>query len=289
MPYNFLIGNRKSNLSPDPSVERKPYTETLRKGLTMDPKAMFLSSPAISTFSEASNQTTTPTGSGNLLFYVLSFNDPYFDYNSLTAWNSVFNLPTNGTPFTEVNVIDYGGGSFYEVSLTGGYNITLQNTFQSLGSLTAEISGTAISNIAGQFYDSTTNDVTSISFPNLLTIADSSFESANYLQTINFPNLTTVGDSAFKFSFALTSADFPNATSIGTQCFYGCQSMQTVYLPSCVSMGLDPIDDSVFQGVFSGIALARFNVALQTINGGSPHESIVWLQNARPICAIQYV
>jgi uncharacterized protein (TIGR02145 family) len=49
MAYNFIEGQRRSNLSQDPSKEKVNYQESLRTKLTMDPKAMFLQTPPIST------------------------------------------------------------------------------------------------------------------------------------------------------------------------------------------------------------------------------------------------
>jgi hypothetical protein len=45
MPYDFLLGNKRSILSPDPVKKQSLYTEVNRNKLTIDPKALFLHEP----------------------------------------------------------------------------------------------------------------------------------------------------------------------------------------------------------------------------------------------------
>jgi len=97
MPYDFLIGN-KSNLSPDPSNKPLNYQESLRKKLTMDPKAMFIASPP-----------TTGIGEKEGEYYI--------DLPSITIGNQIWtsqNLDIttlyDGTQIIDAGSISAGGG-----------------------------------------------------------------------------------------------------------------------------------------------------------------------------------
>jgi len=64
MPYDFLIGGKKSSLSPDASKKKELYTAANRNKLTMDPKAIFIASPP-------TPHTETISGTTNTIPYCL--------------------------------------------------------------------------------------------------------------------------------------------------------------------------------------------------------------------------
>lgn len=80
MPYNFLIGN-KSNYSEDPSKKKQTYQESMRTKLVMDPKAMFISSPPVSTADiKITRILLTITG--------ITYSNKPFDGNTQGSWSN---------------------------------------------------------------------------------------------------------------------------------------------------------------------------------------------------------
>ena len=99
-----------------------------------------------------------------------------------------------------------------------------------------------------------TNNLTSVNFPNVLTIGKEALaynesltsitmplltdagEAAfleNYILTsINLPSLKNIGLMGFMNCFALESAEFASLTDIPTQCFFDCESLTSLTLSS---------------------------------------------------------
>ena len=108
---------------------------------------------------------------------------------SLEAWNTMFNLPTNGTAFTnyiEVNNI---------CKLYGGANIILEDYMLSSNNYLISI-----------------NDNTGV----IIQLNSESFISCDNLTFVNFPAVTTIGNYCFDSCVSLTSILLPNITSLGT-------------------------------------------------------------------------
>jgi len=130
MPYDFLIGN-KSNYSEDPSKRKQTYRESLRTKLTMDPKAMFLNQPAVSTGDIPVYDHPTPIISldANVNYRVTDL--PI----SIQRHDSVANLVTtdgwrNKVDIQNPNLYDNGNGAFidigsYTLSSDGGGSVYL--------------------------------------------------------------------------------------------------------------------------------------------------------------------
>jgi|694.fasta_scaffold02191_2 hypothetical protein len=193
------------------------------------------------------------------------------DPNNISDWNTFFDLPTNGNPFTSVNIIgnevSLFGGS--EITLIDGlftyYNhltkvedsgsvITIMGTFEECGALT-EVSFNGCTQVLigdanyGSFGYSTVvtanfpvctymesafydSNLVSIFAPLLATAGDGCFEYCDSLTTIDLPQLTTAGFGCFKYCDSLTTIDLPQLTTAGDYCFTYCTSLTTINLPS---------------------------------------------------------
>ena len=230
------------------------------------------------------------------------------DSSSVADWNTFFDLPTYGNPFTSVEVVGNEvrlfGGSNINVKpglMYGGYgdNQILIEINDEVGCITS-VGGDAFSYIdtlttvnlpaCTILYgpdDSPENDVgafgwceslASLSIPNLVTIGDSSLENCNLLTSIDFPLVTTVGNSGIAYCDNLTSINLPLATSIGNFCFSGNVALTTINIPSCQNLGSTVGDDNVFNGINGNNITLTVPSALMTANAGNPDGDIVYLQ-----------
>jgi hypothetical protein len=209
-------------------------------------------------------QTPTPTEIQPIL--KLTFNDIsnanalVGDASSVVDWNTFFDLPTYGNPFTSVNIVGN------EVRLIGGSDITIkENTFisnnniikviDSVGCVTSiytdsfsycenitEISFPECLDItgggyfdAGAFYGLLS--LTSIYFPKLISIDNQCFSNCTSLTTINLPNLTIAGENSFSNCISLTTINLPNLITAGLSCFLDCVSLTSISLPAIIIVG----------------------------------------------------
>lgn len=100
------------------------------------------------------------------------------DASSVTDWNTFFDLPAFGNPFTSVSIVGN------EVNLIGGSGITIKSTL----------------------FDSNNNLISIIDNSNcIIASGENSFSRALNLTTVDLPSLLFAGE----YSFAIT----PNVTS----------------------------------------------------------------------------
>jgi hypothetical protein len=240
------------------------------------------------------------------------------DSSNVDDWNTFFGLPTNGNPFTSVEVVGN------EVRLIGGSNITLKNSlfgslerafslleFNDEGSIVtgeddvfgAEINGCPnltyvnlpqLTTAGYAFFFSCFNLVT-INVPSLITAGNSCFTFCSLLTTINAPLLTTAGFQCFTGCTSLTTIDLPSLTAAGDVCFAFCTSLTTLNLPLCTALGSGTFvglssaaDNGVFGDIVGNTITATFNSALATNNGGLPDGDIQYLQSNNTV-TITYV
>ncbi len=181
-------------------------------------------------------------------------NVPVASAASVSDWNTFFDLPTNGTPFTSVVV----NGN--EVRLFGGAGITLADQLfdqpDLAGTHLIEVHDDAGCVIAGG-YDSFGADnnsgcpnLTTAIFPAMVTTGDICFSTnGSSLVTVYFPVLTTAGGGCFQycpfinpnfpmlssilgggvFSDCLNITDsfsiLSTITDVGNNCFYNCTGL----------------------------------------------------------------
>jgi hypothetical protein len=154
------------------------------------------------------------------------------DSSNVSDWNTFFDLPTFGTEFTSVEIVDN------EVRLFGGSDIIMRESLfsnntniiqfiDSIGSLTT----------AGDYCFSSCSSLTTVDLLSLTTAGNNCFFSCSSLTTIDLPSLTSAGDSCFSECSSLTTIDLPSLTTAGNNCFTGCSSLTTVDLPSLTSAG----------------------------------------------------
>ena len=170
---------------------------------------------------------------------------PVADPADVTQWNTFFDLPANGTPFTSVIVgvvfiPDYG----YEVQLWGGAGITTKDSLFDTDNagvyLTSIIDDAEC--IVATGYDSFGDDqdggcyrLLTVSLPALVTAGTQSFYNALLVTSFNLPAMTTAMTYSFSGCSAVTSFSFPALVTAGVNVFRGCIGVTSFNLPSLTS------------------------------------------------------
>lgn len=234
-------------------------------------------------------------------------NVPVTDPYSVADWNDFFALPTNGTPFTAVDVIGntvylYGGGNMTIrnslfvglplVSISDGkvdiddnvicpgivINIA-QSAFNECHTLETVSLPSALSTNAFSF--SNCENLNDIFLPSLQYVGIACFEDCVSLSEIDLPSVITVGQGAFAnvgFIFGGT-INLPLATTIGSIAFSSsiAGGNFTLNIPSCTALGPTVGNDSVFINISLCAIALTIPVALMTCNSGSPDGDIQYL------------
>lgn len=178
-------------------------------------------------------------------------NVPVGDAANISDWNTFFDLPTNGTPFTSVAVLGN------EVQLFGGIGITIKTSL----------------------FDNNQNIISVIdSAGSVTTLNSGCFYSCYLLTAVNFPNVTTGQHECFYDSTSLTIINLPAIQTIDYSFLEGCTSLTTVYLPACVDLGGTVGDNNVFSNIIGNTITLTVPTALMTCDSGSPDGDIVYLQ-----------
>jgi len=222
------------------------------------------------------------------------------DASDVNDWNTFFDLPTFGTPFTSVEL---DGNN---VKLFGGSGIIVKpNLFDEKGESLLLINdqigcieevgenafGFFITSGCGLLETVILNSVTSISnyaflqCASLLNLEMSSLEligesALAYLlsiETILLPNVTSVGPAAFIGNDALLSIIAPQLQDVSDSTFSGCVSLISIEIPSCISLGSTIGDNSVFFEISGQTISLTIPSALMTVNGGNPDGDIQYL------------
>ena len=260
-------------------------------------------------FIEIKQYPSTPIPSGLKLTFnsISNANSLVGGADNVENWNTFFDLPTNGTPFTGVTL--YGRN----VYLYGGENINIKpNLFNenhniikvddevgcvvyvddsafydcysilsiNLPSVTGisnysfyyciSMTGITMPNLieAGASAFESCNELTKIDFPNLISLGDYSFYDCNSIVEFNLPNLLIAGIDCFDYCYAATGFTFPNMIYAGSSCFYDCEGSTIFDLPSLTGCG-----DSCFS---SCISATTFNLPSLIDLGGDTGDNSVF-------------
>lgn len=202
------------------------------------------------------------------------------DSSNVSDWNTFFDLPAFGTPFTSVSVTGN------EVKLYGGSGINLKDSLfgdSGFGLELLEINDDAGS-IVSAGYDVFGNDngsgctnLTTVYLPELLTAGDLCFLGTINLINVSMDKVTSMENDCFNGSSALSQISFPALTSIGSSCFNG-TILDTINIPSCTNLGATVGLDNVFIYITGNTITLTVPAALMTCNSGNPDGDIQYLQ-----------
>jgi len=260
----------------------------------------------------------------------LTFDDianvPVADASSVSDWNTFFDLPTNGSPFTSV-IVDgdkvslFGGSGITLIELLFSENTNLLKVEDYSGIVTnAEADAFYLCNEcllfamyglinAGEevfysckkasfdlpalafadnlcFYDCIAED--EFSFPNLIECGNYCFNQTeiSVTETINLPLLTTAGESAFSNTNSFKHILVPNLIYFDITLIAGCTELETLDISSCENLGATTGDDNVFNDVSGQTITITVPAALMTCNGGNPDGDIQTLQAANTVTIV---
>lgn len=183
-------------------------------------------------------------------------NVPVADASSVSDWNTFFDLPTNGTPFTSVDV------DVNMVRLSGGGNIFIN----------------------GSIFYGTENPLISIVDNSgvITSVSDFCFASNWNITLIKLKALITAGMSSFIECKNLKELRLDALDSCGVACFGQLYDLETLYIPVVSDLGGTTGDDTVFFGLYTGENTNNITItvpaALMTCNGGNPDGDIQYLQ-----------
>ena len=171
---------------------------------------------------------------GPIPYLELEFNQlgnaPVGNPTSVSDWNTFFDLPNYGTPFTKVRII----GNI--IRLYGGENITLKSQiFQSRPLKKISDSKIIIKANDNSFYGCTS--LTSVSLFGLINAGNYCFYNCTSLTSISLPSLTSAGNRCFSDNSNLISVFLPVLDDTSDGWFVNCTSLQSVSLPSYKFVG----------------------------------------------------
>ena len=208
----------------------------------------------------------------------LTFDDianvPVADASSVSDWNTFFDLPTNGNPFTSV-VIDVN-----KVTLIGGSGITIKDyLFASNNNLLNVVDSGCIQAIGVQSFRGCYG-LTNPSFNYTLTIDVGGFTDCINLVNPSFTSLLSAGDYCFDncTSLASTLLSFPSLITVGNNCFSYCNGIMELYMPVLENLGTSTLNNDVFDAISGQTIILTIPAALMTCNGGNPDGDIQVLQ-----------
>jgi len=229
-----------------------------------------------STSTSTSTSTTTSTTTAVPVLRIL-FNDIananilVGDASSVSDWNTFFDLPINGSPFTLVTIIGN------EVFLYGGSGITIKTSlfYNNIDILTIYDTNSIIRINSAAF--SYAENLVVADFPNITLTEASVFDSAYSLTTFNAPQLIVVGTQMFNGG-PIQTINFPSAIVIESSAFLFTYELTSISIPSCLTLGSTVGDNQVFGGITGNTITLTVPAALMTCNGGLPDGDIQYLQ-----------
>lgn len=211
-------------------------------------------------------QSITFLPAGLILRYNDVSNAPVANPADVGLWNSLFDLPISGNPFTSVLI-----SGTQTIVLIGGSNIDC-NSINTNGGFSNDTNILSINDTAGCVIGQTIrcNGCTS-------------------LVSANYPAATFTPKSAFGNCTQFTSLNAPSCTDVSTLSFNTCTALQSVNIPACTNLGGSVLDDSVFGAITGQSVTLTIDSSRATCNAGGPDGDIAALLTANPSSTIIYV
>lgn len=240
--------------TPSPSITPTPTSSTIIVSPTPTPTNTPTPTPTPTTVPQPLVLTWNNISNANILVG---------DATNVSNWNTYFQLPTNGTPFTSVSVV----GNI--VNLFGGNNINLRDNLFSPG------------------FVGNKNILSVVDTASCITTAGIyCFNDCTSVTTFNLPSLTTAGEGCFYFCSSSTTFNLPSLTTVGNFCFRNCTSATTFNLPSCTNLGGTVGNNSVFLNITGNTITLTIPSVLMTCNSGNPDGDIQYLQANNTVTVI---
>lgn len=247
-----------------------------------------------------------------------SFGQTYADASTVEAWNEYFDLPTNGTPFTNLYITQQtvvSGGkkiSYVELIFIGGGNMTLTGIINSSDTLFYILDDAGFVDTVNKNSFSKHGRLTQINLPACVLIGERAFTNCLSLTNINCPNVIEIQS----YAFSQTSPSylyFPLATDIGEGAFSNCLNLSVVNISSAQNLGdlvfkespsltsldmssvttlgqshtcADNVSNDVFSGIVGQTITVKLPIALTTCNSGNPQLDLQDLISSNTVTLI---
>ena len=282
-----LIGGPVSpfgNLFPDPvivvynTIPLYLYISTGRTNVTNMTMSGSIVVTTTSTSTSTSSSTTTTTTTSAPQPLILTFDNIsnanllVGDASDVSDWNTFFDLPIYGNPFTSVTIVSDS------VHLYGGSNIIVKDGLFSDNYDIIKVLDYAGSMIEVEYEGFfAMYSLIEVNLPSVTILATSVFSENEELAIISIPNLVTAGGGVFT-DCSFSVADFPLLTYIGSTCFTSCVNLQTINLPLCTNLGGTVGNNFMFYNINGNPITLTVPSALMTCNSGNPDGDIQYLQ-----------
>jgi hypothetical protein len=197
------------------------------------------------------------------------------DYNDINEWNTFFGLPTNGAPFTDVEVDTvhqritlFGNGPLVLKSFLFYLNYNIKYLFD-YGRRVIACNERTFGPSSIILFKSATNRY----------FGDGIFLNATNLEECISPNLLEGGSALFYGCNKLEAIEYPRLKYwTGTQALQGASSIKSIKLHSLEQFGDTTGNDSFFVGISGNNILLEIPAALMTCDDGDPDGDIQLLQ-----------
>jgi len=232
----------------------------------------------------------------------------------LAFWNTLFDLPANGTAFTGLTVVgdnvyltNGGAGTFALGSFLGSAMYANSNILEFDDSQSNYLaSGGAACFYGCNFLERIIVPVLSaipnnfawdcvrlihLDAPLVSSVGNGSFTNAGSLGAgviFNLPLCLTAGQGAFE-QCKVQNLSLQVCTSINDNCLNFVNSLVTLNLPLCTSLGSSTGDDNVFINISGITATITVPIFLQTCNAGNPDGDLVTFLANNPASTIIYL
>lgn len=172
--------------------------------------------------------------------------------NDVTAWNTFFDLPNLGLPFSTVsvseNVVDlYGGGNIY---LKDQIFDIASNDFQFGENLLGFEDNDGMIVECGYacfswYNNNSCSNLVDLNLPNCVKVGDSCFEGCSGIVLPIFNKLKIIGELSFSYCDGLIAPDFSTVEIIGKESFKGDLHLSEPLFNSLITIGEEAFDGCV--------------------------------------------
>jgi hypothetical protein len=185
---------------------------------------------------------------------------PVADPLSITDWNTFFDLPTYGTPFT--SVVLHSADVIY---LYGATNITIKEDLFVHNSDIVLLRDLSLC----------------IKYVN-----DNAFRDCSNLRTLQMDSVLTFGFRSLSDINDNCEFNYPVLNSIGDNCFEDNNASRTYTMPSLVNMGQDCNVNDVFLGISGQEITLIIHSSLMHCNGGGADGDIELLDSLNDVTIV---
>lgn len=247
-----------------------------------------------------------------------SFGQTYADASTVEAWNEYFDLPTNGTPFTNLYIAEqvyYLSGkkiTYVELIFIGGGNMTLTGIINSGNLLFYILDDAGFVETVNKNSFPKHGILKQINLPACVLIGEGAFENCPSLTNINCPNVieiqsyafsqtpssylyfplaTDIGEGAFSKCPNLSVVNISSAQTLGDVVFNGSSSLTSLDMSSVTTLGqsytcADGSSNNVFSAIVGQTITVKLPIALTTCNSGNPQSDLEELISSNTVTLI---